>query len=146
MSDEVKVKKKRISDGRRVRLSDKAYGNVTKWVEQVDGEYGGMLSIKLTEVVNFVLEGLSPVLSKQQMAQLKEEKLTGAQKAKWLYAKCAEAEKNGLEIDFNGLLKRIQSGGAKTKKKPNAKQNKEIQVCQSEGAKNSPKLKKVEQL
>ena len=73
-----------------------------------------------------LIEEMEDKLSQTLMDKIKNEKLTDKEKAKWIYQKFLDAEKQGLELDFNELVKTAQ-GNIKRERKPRKTQNKNSQ-------------------
>ncbi|USN48493.1 MAG: hypothetical protein H6626_05220 [Pseudobdellovibrionaceae bacterium] len=122
MSDETtRPKKRRVQDSSRLSLSRKAQQMTENWMSQIKQEFHGMVNIKRNDLLNFLLEELDEILAPSILDKIKKEKLTGKQKAKWIYQKFLEAEKNGSEINFDELVKTAQSGSRKVKKQRKTK-------------------------
>lgn len=87
MSDETtRPKKRRVQDSSRLSLSRKAQQMTENWMSQIKQEFHGMVNIKRNDLLNFLLEELDEILAPSILDKIKE-KLTGKQKAKWIYQK-----------------------------------------------------------
>lgn len=113
---ETQVKKKRNQESNRLTLSPKAQEKARHWLSQINDQFNGMLSLKRNDLLNFLLEEMEGVLSQSLMDKIKDQKLTDKEKAKWIYQKFLEAEKQGQELDFNELVKTAQGNSKKTRK------------------------------
>ena len=110
------IKKKRNQESNRLTLSDKAQEKAKVWLSQINKEFNGMLNLKRNDLLNFLLEEMEENLSKHLMDKIKDQKLTDKEKAKWIYQKFLEAEKQGLELNFSELVKTAQGPTKRTKK------------------------------
>ncbi|MCB0414913.1 MAG: hypothetical protein KDD50_11300 [Bdellovibrionales bacterium] len=120
------VKKKRGHDSNRLTLSKKSQEKAKDWLSQLSDEFNGMVNLKRNDLLNFLIEEMEDKLSQALMDKIKNEKLTDKEKAKWIYQKFLDAEKQGLELDFNELVKTAQ-GNIKRERKPRKTQNKNSQ-------------------
>ena len=116
------IKKKRNQESNRLTLSPKAQEKARHWLSQINDQFNGMLCLKRNDLLNFLLEEMEEVLSQSLMDKIKDQKLTDKEKAKWIYLKFLEAEKQGQELDFNELVKTAQ-GNSKKRKKPRKAKN-----------------------
>lgn len=115
------IKKKRTQDSNRLTLSPKAQEKARNWLSQINNQFNGMLSLKRNDLLNFLLEEMDSQLSQILMDRIKDQKLTDKQKAKWIYQRFLDAEKQGLELDFNEIVKAAQGNSKKTRKPCKAK-------------------------
>lgn len=118
---EMPTKKKRNQESNRLTLSPKAQEKARNWLSQINDQFNGMLSLKRNDLLNFLLEEMEEVLSQSLMDKIKDQKLTDKEKAKWIYQKFLEAEKQGQELDFNELVKTAQGNSKKKRKSHKAK-------------------------
>ena len=138
--DEKIVRKKRRQDSNRLTLTDKAQEKATVWLSQIEKEFNGMLSIKRNDLLNTILEELDDSLSSLLLSKIREEKLTGKEKAKWIYQQFLKAEKEGVDANLDELIKTAQ-GGPKRRKKARKTKARKSQTPLSESAEISPKTK-----
>ena len=131
-------KKIRKQASNRLSLSEKAQAKANAWLIQIEKEFSGMLSLKRNDLLNTILEELDDTLSASLLDKIRGEKLTGKEKAKWIYQKFLEAEKKGLEADLDDLIETAR-GSTKKKRKPRKKPNTKSQTPLSESAEISPK-------
>ena len=136
--ESIKVKKRK-QDSNRFTLSDKAQGKAKGWLSQVEQEFSGMLSLKRNDLLNTILEELDDKLSTQLLEKIRNEKLTGKEKAKWIYQQFLKAEKEGHEADLEELIKTAQ-GSSKTRKKARKSQNNKPQTPLNESVEISSKI------
>lgn len=115
------IKKKRTQDSNRLTLSPKAQKKAKNWLSQINNQFNGMLSLKRNDLLNFLLEEMDAQLSQILMDRIKDQKLTDKEKAKWIYQRFLDAEKQGLELDFNEIVKAAQGNSKKTRKPRKAK-------------------------
>ena len=115
------TKKKRTQDSNRLTLSPKAQEKARNWLSQINNQFNGMLSLKRNDLLNFLLEEMDAHLSQILMDRIKDQKLTDKEKAKWIYQRFLDAEKQGLKLDFNELVKTAQGNSKKTRKPRKAK-------------------------
>ena len=114
--ESVKTKAKRKQNSKRLTLTESVQKKVRLWTLQVENEFNGMLEIKRNDLLNFIIENTSDQLPASLINRIRAEKFTGKEKAKWIYSKFLEAEKEGQEISFNQLLEMVQGKKTKTKK------------------------------
>lgn len=124
MSDIVKRAKPKGATNR-LRLSPDVIEKANLWLSQLENEFNGMLNLKRNDVINFLLEEFDEKLSQPLMDKIKDKKLTDKQRAKWIYQKFLEAEKQGIDLDFNDVIK-VAQAPSKKKRKPRRTQNKGI--------------------
>ena len=136
--ESVKAKRTRKQDSKRLTLTDKSQGKAKIWLSQIEEEFNGMLTLKRNDLLNAVLENLDDKLPSQLLSKIRDEQLTTKKVAEWIYKKTLEAEKEGLQIELNELLKTAQGGSSKNRKKARKTQNRKPQMPLSESAEISP--------
>ncbi len=114
--NEIKKTIKVRKDSNRLRLSNEVMEKANKWLSQLETEFNGMLNLKKNDLINFLLEEYDNNLSQNLMEKIKEKKLTDKQKAKWIYQKFLDAEKQGLKLNLNDLIKTAQSPSKRKRK------------------------------
>ncbi|MCB0369712.1 MAG: hypothetical protein KDD45_09795 [Bdellovibrionales bacterium] len=135
------IKKKRSQNSSRLTLSSKAQRKTSNWINQIEQKLNGMISIKRNDLLNFLLEEMDDNLASSVLDKIKKEKLTGKQKAKWIYQKFLEAEKSGSNIDFDDLVKVAQED-LKKQSKRKLNKNKSHQSSLSKPSENDPLIVK----
>ena len=135
--ESISKKKSRKQDSQRLTLTKKAQEKAQLWLSQIEVEFNGMLTLKRNDLLNTILEELDEKLSSQLLNKIRNEKLTDKEKAKWIYQKILDAEKQGHETDLDELIKTAQ-GHSKTRKKSRKIQNKTLQTPMSKSAEISP--------
>ena len=110
------VKKKRNQESNRLTLSPEVQEKAKIWLSQINDQFNGMLSLKRNDLLNFLLEEMDEHLSQTLMDKIKDQKLTDKEKAKWIYQRFLDAERQGLELDFNELVKTAQGNSKKARK------------------------------
>ena len=134
-----KIRRKRNQESNRLTLTDKAHERAKGWLSQIEEEFSGMLLLKRNDLINTVLEELDEMLSTTLLEKIKNEKLTDKEKAKWIYHKFLEAEKEGHNADLGELIKTAQ-GSSKTRRKARKTPVKKVKTPASESAVISPNI------
>ena len=137
--ESVKVKKERRHESHRLTLTNKAQEKAKIWLSQVEQEFNGMLTLKRNDLLNTILEEIDDKLSVQLLEKIRNEKLTGKEKAKWIYQQFLKAEKEGHKADLDELIMTAQ-GSSKVRKKARKSPNKKSQTPLSESAEILPEI------
>jgi hypothetical protein len=140
---ETVMKKKRNQESNRLTLTLKVQEKAKDWLSQINNQFNGMLSLKRNDLLNFLLEEMDAHLSQTLMDRIKDQKLTDKEKAKWIYQKFLDAEKKGLELDFNDLVKTAQGNSKKTKKPRKAKNTSSQTLLNIDSQKQAHGIKKA---
>jgi len=106
--------KKKPSTSTKVLLSRENFGKATAWQTQVNQIFHGMIKTNRAELINLVLETLPNELTPKLIKQIQDQKLDDVTKAKWVYLKLQDAQKNGENLRLEDLIKEVNM----TNKKP----------------------------
>lgn len=135
-----KKAKKKSSTSNKVLLSGENFNKATSWLEQINTKYQGMIKTNRSELINFALEELDKKLTPQFLNKVQEEKLDDVTKAKWVYLKLQDAQKNGENLRLEDLMKEVnmtkRRSTRRTKTKNSAPENQNTKVKEVENKQN----------
>ena len=120
IEEKKKVKKKSLTSNK-VLLSRENFDKATNWLEQVNAKYQGMIKTNRSELVNLLMTSLPTELSTNFFKLLQEQKLDDVTKAKWVYLKLQDAQKNGEDLKLEDLIKEVNMTNKKSTRRTKTK-------------------------
>lgn len=101
--DEQEKKEHKKKDDR-IKLDKVNEIKVAKLKEQIENKFQGLFHVSTSYVGNFLIGQCSGEWSDKQLEQIREERLSDLQKARWLYERMKLAQSQGENLSFEELL------------------------------------------
>lgn len=100
---------KKNKDYSRVRISNKTLAQLEPLLKQFKDEFSDMIGSKKDDVIDIILTLRSYALSEKEIVEIRQEKFTAVQRAKWLLKRVSEGGTSCSVSEFDALMKQIRS-------------------------------------
>lgn len=112
---ESEIKSKKLD---RVVLDSKSIESVKNITDQIEAELGDFVQTNPKLIINFLLQNRCEPLSKEELEKLKSENYDLVKALKRATEEAIKAKQNGSQINFNDVLKIIQTPSVKSEVAP----------------------------
>ena len=102
-------KVRKTKDYLRIRISYKTLAQLEPLLKQFSDEFSDMLGTKKDEIIDLILSLRSYALCEKEISEIRQEKFTAVQRAKWLLKRVSESGADYSVTEFDSLMKQIRS-------------------------------------
>lgn len=92
----------------RLKVSNRTIDGLAVILKQCEDEFTGMWKFKKDDVCDIILSLRNYALSDKELNEIRKQKFTPLQRAKWLLKQVEKNSAEGGEVDINSLMKQIK--------------------------------------